>query len=402
MAARHRPAVALLIETSNSYARGLVEGILTYVRQHDHWSIHLPESHRGARPPSWLARWKGDGIIARIETPAIAKAVADTKLPVVDVSAARHLPNIPWVETDDQAIADIAADHLMSRGFRELAFCGDRHFNWAILRCEHFVRIVQRSGGKCHVYESSSAGRSSDSAWDREQQRLTRWVASLPRPVGIMTCYDIRAQQLLDVCRELNIAVPEEIAVIGVDNDRLLCDLCEPPLSSVMPDTHRTGFIAASLLDKQMSGEKVAPQAYLIPPLGVQTRRSTDIMAIDDPHIAGALRFIRENACSGIQIRDLLREIPLSRRVLESRFKQRIGRTPHEEIMRIRMERVKILLVETDLPLRSVAKRTGFNYIEYLNEAFKKYTGTTPGKYRKEASAGRPLGDGPPGRNKPY
>jgi LacI family transcriptional regulator len=219
---------------------------------------------------------------------------------------------------------------------------------------------------------------------------MTRWIESLPRPVGIMACYDIRAQQLLDICRELNIAVPEEIAVIGVDNDRLLCDLCDPPLSSVTPDTHRTGFIAASLLDKQMAGERVESRAALIPPIGVETRQSTDVMAIDDPHIVSTLRFIRHNACSGIQVRDLLTRVPLSRRVLESRFKERIGRTPHEEITRIRMERVKTLLLETDLPLAAIAKRTGFNYIEYLNEAFKKWVGTTPGKYRKEASAGRP------------
>jgi LacI family transcriptional regulator len=207
-----------------------------------------------------------------------------------------------------------------------------------------------------------------------------------------MACYDIRAQQLLDICRELNIAVPEEIAVIGVDNDRLLCDLCEPPLSSVIPDTHRTGFIAASLLDKQMAGEPVEPKSFLIPPVGIQTRQSTDILAIDDPHIAATLRFIRQNACAGIQVRDLLKHVPLSRRVLESRFKERIGRTPHEEIMRIRIDRVKTLLVESDLPLSAIARRTGFNYIEYLNEAFKKRVGTTPGKYRKEASGGRSVG----------
>src|SRR5688572_147553 len=252
MPLKARPSVALLIETSNSYARGLVEGILSYIRQHDHWSIHLPESHRGARPPSWLARWKGDGIIARIETPAIAKAVARTGLPVVDLSAGRHLPEVPWVETDDKTIAYLAAEHLISRGFRDLAFCGDSHFNWSVWRREHFVQAVDAAGRTCHVYESSAAG-TSESSWDVEQQRMTRWIESLPRPVGIMACYDIRAQQLLDICRELAIAVPEEIAVIGVDNDRLLCDLCEPPLSSVIPDTHRTGFIAASLLDKQMA-----------------------------------------------------------------------------------------------------------------------------------------------------
>ena len=379
---KHR-SVALLIETSNSYARGVLDGIVDYVRQHDGWSVYLPEQERGGRPPKWLSRWKGDGIIARIETDEIARAMTRTRLPVVDVSAARHLPDIPWVETDDEEIARIAAEHLMERGFRNLAFCGDSGFNWSIWRQQHFQRIVSEAGGKCHVHESTPRNDKSYS-WNREKRLLTNWLKRLPRPVGIMACYDIMAQKLLDVCRDLDIAVPEEVAVIGVDNDRLLCDLANPPLSSVICNTRRTGFEAASLLDRMMAGEHVGPESVLVEPLGVEARQSTDILAIDDPDVAAAVRYIRENAMSGINVGDVLRHVPLSRRILESRFQKILGRTPHQEITRLRIDRVRRLLTETDVPLSRIARLTGFQHDEYLSVAFKKAVGVSPSRFRQK------------------
>ncbi|MGD9855968.1 MAG: XylR family transcriptional regulator, partial [Planctomycetaceae bacterium] len=298
---RSRRSVALLIETSNGYARGILEGIIDYVHRHEAWSIYLPEQERGARPPDWLSRWKGDGLIARIETEAVANVVRKSKLPVVDVSAARRVPGIPWVETDDRSIARVAAEHLVQRGFRRLGFCGDPGFNWSVWREEYFTQIVQESGGECHVHRSIPVTEKGYS-WNREKRRMVQWVRRLPKPIGIMACYDIKAQQLLDVCRELDIAVPEEIAVVGVDNDRLLCDLASPPLSSVIPNTHRTGYEAAELLDRLMAGKKVKPEAHLIEPLGIQIRQSSDTLAIDDPDIAAAVRFIREFATTGINV----------------------------------------------------------------------------------------------------
>jgi LacI family transcriptional regulator len=173
--------------------------------------------------------------------------------------------------------------------------------------------------------------------------------------------------------------------VIGVDNDRLLCDLADPPLSSVICNTHRTGYEAAALLDRMMSGEPVPPEACLIKPLGIETRQSTDILAIDDPHVAVAVRFIREQACTGIQVSDVLQHVPFSRRVLESRFRKILDRTPHEEIARLRIDRVKQLLVETDLPLLVIASRAGFQHVEYMTVAFKKQVGVPPSKFRQSA-----------------
>ena len=378
---RRRRAVALLIETSNDYARGLLRGVMAYVREHDPWSIHLPEQGRGEAPPGWLARWRGDGIVARIETPKIAQAVVRTGLPVVDVSAARHVPGIPWVETDDEAFARAAFTHLVERGFRQFGFCGEPRFNWSKWRREHFERLVRESGGACFVYESTAES-GKPVPYNREHRRLLAWVRKLPKPIGVMACYDIKAQQLLDACREADIAVPEEVAVIGVDNDELLCNLATPPLSSVIPNTHRLGYHAAALLDRMIGGESLGEQAHRIPPLGVATRQSTDILAIDDPETAAAVRFIREHACDGINVADLLKTLPLTRRVLESRFRRIIGHTPHEEIVRVRTERAKQLLSETELSVSVIAQRTGFRHAEYLSVAFKKQTGLSPREYR--------------------
>ena len=293
---RRRLHVALLIETSNSYARGLLDGIISYVREHELWSIYLPEQRRGERPPAWLRRWEGDGIIARIENRGIAQAVKRTGLPVIDVSAARALPVVPWVETDDESIAAVAVEHLVERGFRRLAFCGDPRFNWSKWRSEHFHRMASEAGCETWIYDAPPTD-DRDVSWDREHRSLTAWTASLPRPIGIMAGYDIRGQQLLDVCRDLGIAVPEEMAVIGVDNDHLICELCQPPLSSVVPNSHATGYKAAELLDQLMHGQAVLETTHRIKPLGICTRRSSDILAIEDRDVASALRYIREYAC---------------------------------------------------------------------------------------------------------
>lgn len=377
-------SVALLIETSNSYARGVLEGIKEFVRHHDRWSIFLPEQERGGKPPRWLGQWRGDGIIARIETDEIAAALRKTKLPVVDVSAARYLPDIPWVETDDSSIAELGVQHLLDRGFRNLAYCGDPGFNWSNWRREKFKKRVSDEGLEPHVYDSV-ARNDPKYSWNRERKGMAKWLQSLPRPIGILACYDIQAQKILEVCRELGIAVPEEAAVLGVDNDTLLCEIADPPLSSIVCNTKRTGFEAAALLSRMMAGEKVDAAPILIAPQGIQSRQSTDILAIDDPDIVAALRFIRANALSGINIADVVRQVPLSRRVLESRFKKILGRSPHEELTRLRVDRIKELLAETDLSLAEISKRTGFEHDEYMSVFFRKAVGIPPGQYRNQS-----------------
>src|ERR1700722_13655867 len=185
---KSRPQVALLIETSNAYARGLLEGVAAYVREHRPWSIYLSEHGRGDSVPAWLRGWKGDGIIARVENSNIAEAVAGRALPTVDLSAARLLKHVPCVETDNQAIAGLAAGHLLDRGFRHLGFCGLKDYPWSLARLEHFQRAAREANRVCHVHMiGKRADRAAD--WTTDQRDLARWVRGLPKPVGIMACF---------------------------------------------------------------------------------------------------------------------------------------------------------------------------------------------------------------------
>jgi LacI family transcriptional regulator len=180
----------------------------------------------------------------------------------------------------------------------------------------------------------------------------------------------------------LELAVPDEVAVLGVDNDELLCDLADPPLSSVIPDVRRTGYEAAALLDRMMRGAKIAPEGRLFAPLGVATRQSTDVVAVADRHISAAVRYIRSHACSGITVADVLKQVPMSRRVLEARFQKLLGRSPHTQILAVKLDRVKQLLADTDLSLAAIAERSGFKHVEYLSVAFKRQMGLTASEFR--------------------
>jgi LacI family transcriptional regulator len=343
----------------------------------------MMEQGRGDDPPPWLANWDGDGVIARIETPRIARAVVKCGLPAVDLSAARLVPALPWVETDDAEIARLAAEHFLERGFKHFGYCGDARFNWSVWREGFFAEQLRRAGHDLHAYRSDLT----TADLGAQNRHLMEWLRSLPKPVGIMACYDRRGQQVLDACRTAALAVPDEVAVVGVDDDELLCEIAAPPLSSVIPNTHRTGYEAAALLDRMMAGRKVPAKAHLIVPLGVAARQSTDVLAIDDREVAKAVRFIREHACEGINVSDLMNAITLSRRVLEQRFQRLLGRTPHAEILHVRLNRVQRLLAETDLPLYLIAERAGFEHVEYLSVAFKRELGKTPRQFRIEAQS---------------
>jgi LacI family transcriptional regulator len=377
---RPRRRVALIIETSNEYARGLLHGIRTYIREHENWDIDLDE-HRRGEATNWLRGWRGDGVLARIENARIAAEVVACGLPCVDLSAAREVPGIPWVETDDGEIARLAFEHLKERGLRHFGFCGAPQYNWSNWRRDRFVACAKAAGFDVAIFPDPGPTRHLNH--ERELEAIRAWVAALPKPVGVMACYDIRGRQVLSACKLADLAVPDDVAVIGVDNDELLCDLADPPLTSVAPDSDLTGYRAAQLLDRMMSGERITKVAHLLKPLGVIARLSTDTLAIADPEMSNAVRYIREHACDGINVSDVLAEVSMSRRVFETSFRKLLGRRPHEEIVRTRLQRVKELLVQTDLPLYAIADRAGFKHVEYMSVVFKKKVGMPPSEYRE-------------------
>ncbi len=380
-----RPHVALIVETSVTYGRQILRGISSYLRSHGQWSVFLEQRELGAAPPKWLWNWRGNGIICRPTTPRLAKRFLAMGLPVVDLNDLHPDLGLPRIHSDDRAIGKAGADHLLERGFRNFAFCGFRGERWAALRREGYSDALNTSGFRCAVYESHWRGRRAPT-WDEDQHRIALWLKSLPRPLGIMTCNDLRGQHVLDGCRRLRLAVPEEAAVVGVDNEDPLCELCDPPLSSVVPDAQRIGYEAAELLERLMRRPASRVTGRAIGPIGVVTRQSSDLLAIPDADIAAAVRFIREHACEGVTVAEVLRSVPLSRSLLERRFRKHIGRSPQMEIRSVQLKRARQLLAETDLPLKKIAALTGFKHPEYFSVVFKRQTGPTPGQYRSVTS----------------
>lgn len=381
-----RLRIALVVETSLVYGRRILRGITSYLHLHRNWSIFLDQRDDQSPIPAWLEHWQGDGVICRMTNVRLAEALAKLRVPIIDLNDYLDL-GLLRIRSDHIAIGRLGAKHLLERGFRQFGFCGFSGFGeeeWASRRRDGFVHMVEAAGHSSSVCESPWSRRHSR-PWETEQKKLADWLKSLPKPVGIMTCNDMRGQQVLDACRSVELPVPDQVAVIGVDNDEMLCDLCEPPLSSVIPNPAQIGFKAASLLDELIAGKHFSQREWLVEPLGVFTRQSTDVLAIDDPDIAAAVQFIRESASKGATVRDVLEHVAISRSLLDRGFRKYLGRTVEAEIRHAQIKRVTELLLETDLPLARIACLAGYEHPEYMNVVFKRETGKTPGQFRREA-----------------
>ena len=382
--------VALLIETTRSYGRDLVLGIAKYIRIHGPWAIEFEEGDHLETVPEWFKRWKGDGVIARVKTPAIAQAIARKKIPAVDLYGCLPKVGLPVIRSDDSAVGRMAAQHLMDRGFRQFAFCGCHGADWSDRRRKGFEQAVSREGFPCHVFPPPDllppplSGEYKENLIHYERQRAD-WLESLPKPVGLMAYSDACGRHVLACCKSIGLAVPDDVAVVGVDKDEVLSELSELALSSVILNTEMIGFEAARLLDQMMSGKPVPAGEIQILPKGVSVRHSSDVLAIEDRQIARALGVIREHACAGLDVPALLRAVPLSRSSLERRFNELLGRSPNAEILRVKLERSKQLLMDSDLPLNVIAEKAGFESQEYLSRIFKKKFGVPPGLFRSQS-----------------
>jgi len=378
--------VAILIETSRAYGRGLIRGIARYQRERAHWSTYFQPQGLGDLPPPWLANWRGDGILARIDNLPLAQAVSRSRLPVVNLRGTVGGLPFPFLGSDNEAIARLGAEHLLERGFRHFGFCGfARGYHPGLdRRGDCFQRFIEKAGYACQVLQDPP--RKLARSWELEQEWLARWIAGLPKPVGIMTANDDRGLQVLDACRRVGAAVPDQVAVLGVDNDEYLCGLSLPPLSSIDINSEETGYQAAALLDRLMDGKPPPKRLPKIAPAGVIVRRSTDVLATDDSDVIRAVQLIREHACRPIRAAAVFGELSVSRSSLEPRFRNVLGRTIHQEIDRVRIERAKTLLAETNLPIKQIAQQAGFQTVQYLTRAFRRLTGDTPAEFRRRHS----------------
>lgn len=380
--------VAVLIESSRAFGRALLEGVAAYARTHRNWSIYFQPRGLETAIPEWLSDWQGDGILVRVQQQRVAEQILKTGIPTIDLRGTSRLDGLPRLAGDNAEISRLAFEHLRGCGMKQFAFCGltDRVAPLLDDRRDQFRKQCNRAELPLETWPlpSDSPDQTAFVNWDDEQRALANWLKSLPKPIGIMACHDDRGFQVLEACRRAGIRVPDEIAVVGVDNDTVICDLAEPALSSVDPDGQRIGYTAAEQLERMMAGRPVSRKLIRLPPRGLVIRPSSDTIAIADEDVAAAIRRIRTGACTGASVVELFAEIPVSRSTLERRFSALMGRTPKEEMLRVQIETARLLLRETDASLRQVARKAGFRSDKYFSDAFLRETGVRPSAYRKQ------------------
>jgi LacI family transcriptional regulator len=378
----HDAQIALLVDTATDWGRRMIRGIGRYAQQRGGWDIWLEQRCQhapGRLPPGW----RGEGIIARVADRAMGRYLAAAPGAVVNVSAAR-IPGVdfPTVTADLHAAARLAAGHLRDQGFRHFGYFAPVGLSYVEIHYHSFVEHLAEAGLECSLFPARR-GKGPDATWRRRQEDLQRWLHELPKPVAVLTWTSDRGREVLFACRALGLLVPEQVAVMGGDEDSLLCETCNPPLSGVALTSERIGYEAAALLDRLLQGKPSPQEPILIEPTRVVVRQSTDTLAIDDEDLARAIAFIRVRAATPLQVSDVLRAVPVSRSWLERRFQEALGRSPAEEIRRVRLERARQLLADTDMSVPQIAAASGFGSREYLAYAFKQATGLTPREFRK-------------------
>jgi LacI family transcriptional regulator len=389
------PQVALLLETSTEYGRGLLRGIVRYSRLHGPWSLYVAPGHLEQALPK-AKSWSGTGIIARVRSPEMAKLIRATGLPFVASSldefrSPRRGDKFGEVRTNSAAIAQMAAAHLVERSLRHFAFCGFHGCAWSSCREEVFSHCLNDQGFECHTHRIELGNwmhwPNWIEDWEQEQRILLAWLKSLPKPVGLMACNDICGREVLQACAAAGLRVPDDVAVVGVDNDEMMCELSNPPLSSIALDVEKAGYEAARLLDSLMSGHSAEERVVQVEPVYVVTRQSSEIMAPDEPCVATALQFIKSHAGQPIGVPHVIEQAGVSRRTLERRFSRALGRSISSEITERRLERAKRLLLETDLPSYRVATAAGFGTIKTFNRVFRRVAGVSPQRFRQKEAA---------------
>jgi LacI family transcriptional regulator len=373
------PKVVLLIESSRSSGRSLLTGIADYARHHGPWAFYWEP---GGLEKAWpqLKTLSADGIILR-DVEKIDDVLA-YGLPAVVVGHSRQeIPGLANVITDSEAIGRMAAEHLVSCGFRHFAYCGFQDLPWSVLRGESFSRCLSQAGYQTHFCPATAPH--DLSGW-RGERDLAEWLKSLPKPLGIMACNDDRGEQVSEACKLAGLRVPDEVGIIGADNDELVCDLSDPPMSSVAINFERAGYESAEVLDRLMRGRRVGGKKIIVPATHVVPRRSTDFVAVNDEQVANALRFIRDHARKVISVPEVARAAGLSRRVLEKRFKQLLRRSVLREIRRVRVAQICRLLVETNQSISQIGSDLGYAGTEHLARYFRQELHMTPWAYRRQ------------------
>ncbi|HEX2854379.1 MAG TPA: DNA-binding transcriptional regulator [Opitutaceae bacterium] len=382
-----RPQVLLVFLTRFEESMAMLKGVVHYERTHQIWAAFHDDQARAETEPHWLRDKKWHGVISRHTTPGLVQVCAELKIPLVDLNDIPIYPGVPKIRPDNVGLGHLGAEHFLERGHRHFGFSGFSNYEWSCERRDGFIEALKLAGRECDVFDVTYPGDLTP-VWDVAQiSMLASWLKRLPKPVGVMGCMDLRAQQIISAAQDSGILIPEEVAVLGVNNDPIRCELAYPPLSSVAPNAFQSGYRAAEVLADMLAGRKVKDLDQRIEPIGVITRPSSDVLAIDDRNLATALSFIREKACHGITVDEVVRHAFASRSQLEKKFRRHVGRSPQAEIRRVQVAKIRQLLFETDFPLKKIAELTGFEHVEYMCVLFKRLNGESPGVYRKKMQA---------------
>ena len=377
---RQVPNVVLLIETSREFGRGLLHGIARYTKLHGPWRCFRQAGGLDSALPQWK-EWSVDGAIMRDVIKTRPAYLRDIPTVYVQHDREDYYP-YPRIITDYQAIGTLGAEYLLDRGFESFAYCGLPGFAWSKGRGEHFCARVTKAGFTAHLYPVPLIH--SHPAWRTERYRIAEWLRSIPRPIGLMCCNDDRALQVVEACAIVGLDIPDDVAILGVDNDALICELSDSPISSIALNTEIAGFEAAQLLEELMSGRvRMEGQTILVTATHVVTRQSTDILAVKDEDVRTAIHFIRNQVHHSLTVDDVVAATMVSRRVLEKKFRATLRRSIHREIRRVRVQYIQRLLVGTDMSIAEIAVKTGFDGIEHIARYFRKETGMSLRDYRK-------------------
>jgi LacI family transcriptional regulator len=380
--------IGLLVDASRAYGRGICRGVANFADRREDWLILAHERPELDELPDWLKKGRVDGLIAYIPNSKLHRKISALGIPVVDVHGRCRGAGIPTLESDAEIIVGMAVDFFLKSGFEHLAFCGYPSVFFSDQREAAFRLQAANSGKAVHIYAPARRQQAGSDIYRFEKARLAheaglaRWLRALPKPVAILACNDIRGQQVINACREAGIAMPEEVCVLGVDNDEIICRLCRPTLSSIEPDVERIGALAAQLLSDQLAGKPVA-SSHRVPPRQVVQRQSTDTVVASHPLVVQAARWIRDPQHAEASVEQICESVGVSRSTLDKLFLTHLGRPVAREISRIRLQRGEHLLRNTDLPLGQIAQRCGFSSATYFCRFFKRDTGLTPNAYRK-------------------
>jgi len=381
--ARHR--ISLLFNANKMYDRQIIEGIGLYLQStRADWDVYLEEDFLARL--EFIDDWGGDGIIADFDDPVIQASLSAKQFPTVGVGGSyadeSEYPDVSYVATDNHAVVQAAYEHLKHKGLERFAFYGvppDNHHRWAVERENAMKLLCKQDDFSCSVYRGFPTN---PSTWRQAMERLIDWIKGLPNPIGIVAVTDARARHILQACEHIGKIVPDNIALIGIDDDDIARNLSRISLSSVTQGGVEMGYQSAKLLHKKLENPSLKNKRVLIPPVGVSDRQSTDFKALEDAFVIQAMHFIRQNACRGIKVDQVLDYVGVSRTNLEQRFKEERGHSIHTELHNEKLYSACKMLERCDLSMSDVATVCGYPSLQYMYAVFKKHFGQTPKQFR--------------------